>query len=777
MIAEGLLPWQPLKVYARVPMQSHRPPRASTTTPPTSTSPARFTNYVTGQVSTTVPSVDVVVHEGTPDPLLTDPITHEPRSYVQFARIGLGLQRTQISRTMRLPGPGPYNVSYHLYGSALPAPTARPITAQGNALGAQAEGSKRAESPIDNANLANQPNFFTGIDTSIQGMTDLAPLLPITLRTGLRGMSYFIAQASSAFEASPSQPNHLAADAIANPLAEALKDADALIAGVEASRLPRDQKANLLHELRIKRVQLNNALVLALGLHLDATASSNDLVANIPAEVRTSLTESSTASVALTGMSIDGADPNQRQDLNVSTPQQLTDAQPLDHDWKVPADHLANITQPYFYRDNIEQAVYKLRDPALRNAPQTPAPLTAWATVSYQGTEITLGRIVHNGPQPVSIVPPVSIASAPTAMVLPTSQTTAQLTATLRTDASTSANVNVQSPHNWSIDAKAVPAPANDTTHSIHFFLHPTAPVTGPQLFHVTAQTPDHHTYSEGYRAVGYPGLIYTNYYTPATTRVVPVDLKLPQHVRIAYLPGTGDAVPQALASIGLNPTLITVADLTPTNLAHFDTVILGVRAYTAHPDLHGTPTQALLDFARNGGNVLVQYQTSDFTSADAPYPLSLGDAEKVVDETDPVHLLVPSNPLLTTPNPITSADFDNWIEERGHGFLDTWDSHYTALTDVHDPGGPETAPQLPQRGGLITASVGKGRWTYCAFALYRQLPRSRPRSLPPVRQPPDAHPLNFGHMTQNLTPPLCACARNRAKHIDLQPETGLRCT
>jgi hypothetical protein len=334
---------------------------------------------------------------------------------------------------------------------------------------------------------------------------------------------------------------------------------------------------------------------------------------------------------------------------------------------------------------------------------------------------VELGTVVRHETQPVSFVPPVSIASLPTATVLPTNQPTAQLTATLHTDATTSANINVQSPHNWSIEAKAA------GPNSVNFFLHPTAPLTGPQVFHVTAQTPDHHTYMEGYRAVGYPGLILTNYYTPATTRVVPVDLKLPQQVRIAYLPGTGDNVPQALASIGLAPTLITVADLTPTILAHFDTVILGVRAYTAHPDLQGAATNALLDFARNGGNVLVQYQTSDFTSADAPYPLSLGDGEKVVDETAPVQLLAPTNALFTNPNAITSTDFSNWIEERGHGFLGTWDSRYTALTETHDPGGPVTPAQLPQRGGLITATVGKGRWTYCAFALYRQLPEAVP--------------------------------------------------
>ena len=266
-----------------------------------------------------------------------------------------------------------------------------------------------------------------------------------------------------------------------------------------------------------------------------------------------------------------------------------------------------------------------------------------------------------------------------------------------------------------------------------------------PATLRVTANWRGLEPASEGYRPIGYGDLPRTNYFTPATDRVVPVDLKLPDARRIAYLPGTGDAVPEALASIGLKPEMLTVANLTPTPLAAFDTVILGVRTYAAHPDLHGAPTQALLDYAKNGGNVVVQYQTGEFSSADAPYALALAPnvpQGTVVDETAPVQLLFAQSPagasskllaqqdppvpdaantLLTTPNRITPADFDGWIEERGHGFLRTFDSHYTALTETHDPG------QAPQRGGLITTQFGKGRWTYVAFALYRQLPEAVP--------------------------------------------------
>ena len=114
-----------------------------------------------------------------------------------------------------------------------------------------------------------------------------------------------------------------------------------------------------------------------------------------------------------------------------------------------------------------------------------------------------------------------------------------------------------------------------------------------------------------------------------------------------------------------------------------------------------------------------MQYQSSNFP---APLPLSMkGMAERVVDEQAPVKLLDPANPLLAWPNQITSADFDGWFEERGHGFLDNWDPGYTALTETADPG------QDPQRGGLLVAHRGKGTYIYVAFALYRQFPELVP--------------------------------------------------
>jgi LmbE family N-acetylglucosaminyl deacetylase len=743
MIREGILPWQALRVYARV-------PRGAITDKglfdyaTNQYTPARFTNYVTGAVTTTIPSVDVVVDEGTKDPLLTDSSAnsadllnpsadhHTELSYVQFARLGLGLQRSQIGPGVRNAPSGTFDVGYHLYGSALcnaPSSAASPSISPRNCHPERSEGpasSTAGTLPASHSSQNADPNFFTGIDTSILSIQDLAPdAFPTDM---LSSIARGIQAATDQFD--PAHP-----EKIAPALAASLKTMDELIPEVEKDRGDPIQKANALHELRIKRVQLNNALTLALGLHLVAAAPAQDILTDSTASATIDLIETSGLPVSYTKLSSKNS---LGQGIETSsTSSTLSSTNPVTALCGLSPDLTATATRPYFSRPNIELPFYDLSNPELRNAPATPPALSCYVQVTYNGIPLTLGAIAVHDSQPVSLVPPFSIASSPSATVFPFDQTKVDLTATLRTTSRITANINVESPHNWSIQARAASAPSTATDHPIEFFAHPTQTPVGPQIFHVTATTPDRHVYTEGFRAVGYPGLIATNYYTPATTRVVPVDLKLPEHHRIAYLPGTGDAVPQALASIGLAPTILTVAELTPANLALYDSVILGVRTYYAHHDLHGAPTRALLDYARNGGNLLVQYQTGEFTAADAPYPLALGDAEKVVDETDPVTLLSPqtltpltcTKPfcLLTTPNQITSADFNNWIEERGHGFLATWDSHYTALTETHDPGGPETAPQLPQRGGLITTSVGKGRWTYCAFALYRQLPEAVP--------------------------------------------------
>lgn len=199
------------------------------------------------------------------------------------------------------------------------------------------------------------------------------------------------------------------------------------------------------------------------------------------------------------------------------------------------------------------------------------------------------------------------------------------------------------------------------------------------------------------------------------------VDVKTAPGLRIAYLPGTGDDVPQALRNLGQGVRTLSAGDVTQGDLSAYDAIILGTRAYAVRPELKAANNR-LLEYVKNGGVLIVQYNLQDFDQNYGPYPFSLGaNPQKVVDEGSKVTLLKPDSPVFTWPNRITANDFAGWVEERGHGFMKTWDSHYEALTETSDP------EQDPQQGGLLVARYGKGAYIYDAFALYRQLPSGVP--------------------------------------------------
>jgi hypothetical protein len=176
--------------------------------------------------------------------------------------------------------------------------------------------------------------------------------------------------------------------------------------------------------------------------------------------------------------------------------------------------------------------------------------------------------------------------------------------------------------------------------------------------------------------------------------------------------------VQASLEGLGMDVTTLRMEDVTGGKLGHYDVVVLGLRAFTAHPELatvNGDP----LTYAKSGGVVIVQYNRERLEGG--PYPYSLGIQENVVDETAPVKMMIADDPLLKWPSRITEKDFGGWVEERGHSFMASWDAHYAALLEMHDPG------QSEQRGGLLLARTGKGAYIYMALALYRQLPQGVP--------------------------------------------------
>jgi len=158
-------------------------------------------------------------------------------------------------------------------------------------------------------------------------------------------------------------------------------------------------------------------------------------------------------------------------------------------------------------------------------------------------------------------------------------------------------------------------------------------------------------------------------------------------------------------------------------DLSRYDAITVGIRAYELRPDVMRSNAR-LLDYVKRGGTLLVQYQR-DFAWGKllpAPFPAKMADqAQRVTDAKSPVRFLAPQNPLLNTPNKITMADFDGWVQERGIYFWGTFDSRYEAVLGLKDPVEPEA------NGGLVYARDGKGVYIYTGLSFFRELPAGVP--------------------------------------------------
>jgi LmbE family N-acetylglucosaminyl deacetylase len=231
--------------------------------------------------------------------------------------------------------------------------------------------------------------------------------------------------------------------------------------------------------------------------------------------------------------------------------------------------------------------------------------------------------------------------------------------------------------------------------------------------------------YGEGYSLVTREDLDSFYYYQPAQQRVSIVDVKVPKDLKVGYVMGAGDDIPTVLRQIGMNVTLIPADKLAGEDLSPYQTIVLGIRAYDTQKDLAAN-NKKLLDFVSNGGTLVDQYETgvADFNKGKfTPYPAQLSRARVSVEEA-PVEILAPEDGVFHYPNQITERDFDGWVQERGLYFMDQWDDHFKPLLACHDPG------EAPQKGGLLRAQYGKGTYIYTGYAFFRQLPAGVPGAI-----------------------------------------------
>jgi LmbE family N-acetylglucosaminyl deacetylase len=398
----------------------------------------------------------------------------------------------------------------------------------------------------------------------------------------------------------------------------------------------------------------------------------------------------------------------------------------------------AALSRLYYLRESRDGARYRWpNEPELWGRPRDPTPVHG--TVSFgvadagDGASMQPGEMSRTGwryvgvdpafgefEKPVLVVPELSVRVTPAGVTWPQSRPgsrTVSVVVRSEGEEGSRGTVAVTAPTGWRVEPEARTFELDEAgaERAMAFEIRPEGSMeAGRHDFLVRAETSDGRSFAEGYALIDYEHIERAALYAPATATVSVVPVEVREGLRVGYVMGSGDDGPEAIRQMGAEVELLDEERVRDGDFGGFSTIVLGVRAYETRPDLQASAAQ-LLDFARAGGTVIVQYNRGPLGSL-APLPLRTGrGSPRVADETAPVRMLEPDAPVFRTPNRIGPEDFEGWVQERGLYFASEWDDRYVPLLELNDPGEP------PRHGAVLVTSVGEGVFAYAALSFFRQ--------------------------------------------------------
>lgn len=481
--------------------------------------------------------------------------------------------------------------------------------------------------------------------------------------------------------------------------------------------------------LPVAEKEITGVMRAAAGLWLEVIAAEPTVVPGGRVAVTVRALNRSPAAVRLTGLELPFAG-GAGQPAVPDAP--LVNNQPyeLEAELSVPPDQPP--TRHYWLREPPANGLYRVPDPSLIGLPEAPSPLTAHFTLEVAGQQLAFhlpvryrwtDPVLGERYRPVEIVPPVTVELPERVMIFPDAGSREVMVTVRAGVAEAAGTLSLALPPGFAASPGEIPfslAQAGQA-ESLSFQVTPPAGAGAGPLTAVA--TVDGRSLSRELAVIDHPHIPVQTLLPPAQARLVRVDLAT-RGREIGYVMGAGDQVPEVLRQLGYPVTLLSDEDLAQGDLARFDAIVTGVRAYNTRDRL-AQLNPRLLEYVRGGGTLVVQYNTSHRLVMEelAPFPLTLS-RERITVEEAPVRLLAPEHPLLTTPNRITPADFQGWVQERGLYFPGEWDPRYQAVIASADPG-EESLP-----GGLLYARYGDGAYVYTGYAFFRQLPAGVPGAL-----------------------------------------------
>jgi len=412
--------------------------------------------------------------------------------------------------------------------------------------------------------------------------------------------------------------------------------------------------------------------------------------------------------------------------------------EPLTKELQLHIPDTVEYSQPYWLNHAGSAGdMFHIENGRLRWEPDNPNPVTATAIVQIDGHELNLSvPVIHQDVDlyageintPIAVVPPVSVRFSGTRMLFsgPSPQ---PLTIELSAQKALTGELLLEIDDGWKIsEYDALLTLKEGEIKAVNVWIeppydHPSQRPLKESFLKARFMTVGGE-YNQEIRTIDYPHIETQTWLTVSQLPLSQFELNTVSAQSIAYVQGAGDRIPEILRKVGLKVDEIAVSDLLNLDLSSYSAVVFGIRVVDVHPEVLNA-SAVLEDYVRKGGVWLMQYNTVGRNHATMPTPAPMTlSRDRVSDELAAVTILSPEHPLMVFPNRISSADFDDWVQERGLYFASEWDSQFTPLLSSHDP------DESPSQGGLLVAEFGEGRFVYTGYSFFRQLPAGVPGAI-----------------------------------------------
>jgi LmbE family N-acetylglucosaminyl deacetylase len=645
---------------------------------------------------------DVELSTGVLDPLLG-------RSYHQVAMASRGLHRSQDQGVAQ--AAGPRRTAYHRID-----PVADEPVGETRSFGRQLEGAPRVERSL-----------FEGLDTLLSQRAARLPATVAPLR------EYEALVASARRDHNPLEPWRIL-PTLVRAQDRLVGVASTLEAGIgdlqgDLEHVARDVHFHVAAELD----QLQQALLRSANITVDVVAEREGVVPDDAFGLELAVWNGGPEPIRVQAgplLPAGWTSTPALDDALVVQPGERATAR-----YQVTVGPDAEYTTPYYLDPAAPPDATMYRwpaDPDIRGLPFAPAPVRGSFLVLLDGGHpITLDRDAAfvgvdrragEFRRPVQVVPAAAVSVSPGLVMVPMSaeDPAREITVRVRRHGAPPliGELRLDLPAGWSArPARAEVRIDDDREHAYRFVISPPARIVPGEHGVRAVLTTDRGDFDLGFQVIDYPHITPRHLYAPAAVRVRVLDVDVAA-VRVGYVEGAGDGVPEALDRLGVAWDPVLNGDLSAGDLDRYDVIITGIRAYELRPDLVAN-NRRLLDWVRRGGTLIVQYNQYAALQADyTPWPVTIARPHgRVTDEAAPVRILEPHHPALNVPNRIGPADWEGWVQERGLYFLDSWNGPLTPLLAMSDPG------EESLTGALLVGPLGEGTWVYSGLAFFRQLP------------------------------------------------------